>query len=207
MRSEYSKLNLPLSEYRACITEEIEGASNSMELSDFERRLLETELYFPEESPRRAAKPKTEELEERVRELEAKIERATSGTPHRNHVMIANEEAVRVFARRQAEEAQLPEAFRSPAPKPKGLIPSESSKESRMIERSRLRDLYLAPPAEKIKILDVCWAAKQRYREWTRWIGGELKDGTTADRAFRAVLGSGQRPEVYRLEPRPKNWK
>lgn len=60
---------------------------------------------------------------------------------------------------------------------------------------------------EKIMILDICWAAKQRYREWTRWIGGDLKPTSKAAMAFRAVLTSGMRPEQYRPEPRPKGWK
>jgi hypothetical protein len=60
---------------------------------------------------------------------------------------------------------------------------------------------------EKIMILDICWAAKQRYREWTRWIGGDLKPTSKAAMAFRAVLTSGMRPEQYRTEPRPKGWK
>jgi hypothetical protein len=89
----------------------------------------------------------------------------------------------------RAEEA-LPEAQdqRRPAPK-------------------ELRDSYLAAFPEKIMILDICWAAKQRYREWTRWISGDLKDGSKPDRAFRAVLTSGKRPEQYRTELRPKGWK
>lgn len=56
-------------------------------------------------------------------------------------------------------------------------------------------------------ILDICWAAKQHYREWTRWIGGQLKNGSKPDRAFRSVLTSGKRPEEYRPEHRTKNWK
>jgi hypothetical protein len=59
----------------------------------------------------------------------------------------------------------------------------------------------------EVMILDVCWAAKQRYREWMRWIGGTLKDGSKPDRCFRAILVSGKRPQEYRKEPRPKNWK
>jgi hypothetical protein len=84
---------------------------------------------------------------------------------------------------------------------------SDKTDESRKAERSALRDQYFASFPEKIMILDVCWVAKQRYREWTRWIGGELKDRSKPDRAFRAVLTSGKRPEDYRPEPRPKRWK
>jgi hypothetical protein len=74
-------------------------------------------------------------------------------------------------------------------------------------EREQLRDSYLNGFAEKVYILDVCWAVKQRYREWTRWIGGYLKDELKPARAFRAILASGKRPEEYRPEPRPKGWK
>jgi len=58
-----------------------------------------------------------------------------------------------------------------------------------------------------VVILDICWGAKQRYREWVRWISGEVKDGSKPDRCFRAVLSGGKRPEEYRSELRPKGWK
>lgn len=70
-----------------------------------------------------------------------------------------------------------------------------------------LWDFYLASFKEKIMVLDICWAARQRYREWMRWIHGQLKPGCKPDRAFRAVLTSGKRPQEYRSEPRPKGWK
>src|ERR1022692_426436 len=81
------------------------------------------------------------------------------------------------------------------------------SRELLKAERERLRDSYLNGFVEKVYILDVCWAVKQRYREWTRWIGGYLKDKSKPARAFRAILESGKRPEEYRPEPRPKGWK
>lgn len=74
-------------------------------------------------------------------------------------------------------------------------------------DRKGLRDSYFAQFPEKIKIRDVCWAAKQHYREWTRWLAGELKDTSTAARAFHAILTSGKRPEEYRKEVRPPKWK
>jgi hypothetical protein len=67
--------------------------------------------------------------------------------------------------------------------------------------------VYLALFAEKIVGLDMCWAAKQRYREWKRWIGGELQSGSKPDRTFRAILNGKKRPEEYRTDPRPKGWK
>ena len=86
-------------------------------------------------------------------------------------------------------------------------IPYLSIKPKQDISPTKLRDEYLASFGEKVIILDICWAAKQRYREWTRWIGGHLKSGSKPDMAFRAVLTSGRRPEEYRTEPRPKSWK
>lgn len=74
-------------------------------------------------------------------------------------------------------------------------------------ERKKLRDNYLTEFQEKIYFRDICWAAKQHYREWTRWLTGELKDGSKPDRAFRAVLLSHKRPEIYRPEERPKSFK
>jgi hypothetical protein len=47
-RHEFSKLDIPERRYREIIREEIESASNSMELYDVQRRLLETEFFFPE---------------------------------------------------------------------------------------------------------------------------------------------------------------
>ena len=70
-----------------------------------------------------------------------------------------------------------------------------------------LRDLYIANFSnEKIKILDMCWAAGQHYREWKRWFAGELKAGSTPDLAFRKLLLSGIRPSEYKSKPRPKRW-
>lgn len=71
--------------------------------------------------------------------------------------------------------------------------------------RVSLRDSYLASFPE-VKILDICWAAEQRYREWKRWLKHELKDGSTPDRAFREVLTSGKRPTELRDKPRPSGW-
>ncbi|MGD0499332.1 MAG: hypothetical protein ABSC23_12945 [Bryobacteraceae bacterium] len=78
----------------------------------------------------------------------------------------------------------------------------------RKAERKAFADAYFFNSGEKIVVLDMCWAARQRYREWMRWLGGTLKDDTKPDRAFRAVLTSGKRPEEYRPgESRPKGWK
>jgi hypothetical protein len=75
-----------------------------------------------------------------------------------------------------------------------------------LTDRQALRDSYRAtfPDAG---IMDICWAAKQHYREWARWLKGELKDGSKPDRAFRHVLLSGKAPSELRRETRPKNWK
>jgi hypothetical protein len=86
---------------------------------------------------------------------------------------------------------------------PRMLTPSGTKTEPKA-----LRDYYFASFPEKVMVLDVCLAAKQHYREWVRWIGGQLKDGSKPDRAFRAVLNSKLRPEQYRTDStRPKGWK
>ena len=75
--------------------------------------------------------------------------------------------------------------------------------------RAQLRETYFAGfPGEKIKVLDVCWAAEQHYREWKRWLqnSSTIKNGSTADLAFRKILTSGKRPIEYRPIARPNNW-
>jgi hypothetical protein len=73
------------------------------------------------------------------------------------------------------------------------------------VSRKTLKETYLARFPET-KILDICWAARQRYREWKRWLKNELKDDSTPDRAFRAVLTSGKKPAELRDESRPFGW-
>lgn len=86
--------------------------------------------------------------------------------------------------------------------------PAPSDPAATKTERKALSDAYFDGFPEKVLVLDMCWAAKQRYREWMRWLGGTLKAGSKPDRAFRAVLTSGKRPKEYRLgEARPKGWK
>jgi hypothetical protein len=74
--------------------------------------------------------------------------------------------------------------------------------------RKDLRLSYLAQfPNEKIKVLDICWAAGQRYSEWKRWLRNAVKDGSTPDIAFRGILSSDKRPREYKKQPRPDGWK
>lgn len=77
---------------------------------------------------------------------------------------------------------------------------------ARPMERKNLFDEYRSRFPEP-GILDICWAAHQHYREWARWLKGELKDGSKPDRLFRQVLTSGKDVRKLRREPRPKNWK
>jgi hypothetical protein len=78
---------------------------------------------------------------------------------------------------------------------------------SEKLDPMALRDSYFASfPDEKIAILDVCWAADQHYREWKRWMAGEVKDGSKADRAFRRILTSRKRPQDFKATPRPPKW-
>jgi len=78
-----------------------------------------------------------------------------------------------------------------------------------MDERAALRDRYLASFPENIMILDVCWAAGQRYSVWKRWLRGPMvvKEGCAPDVAFRDILLSGKPPSEYRKQRRPKGWK
>jgi hypothetical protein len=108
----------------------------------------------------------------------------------------------------------------SSIPRPIKLIPDESPlpapevtpeiaqpATNTRLDPKALRDSYLANfPEEKIKIRDLCWAAGQHYREWKRWLAGEMKDGSTADLAFRRVLTSGKRPDELAKKPRPHGW-
>jgi hypothetical protein len=73
-------------------------------------------------------------------------------------------------------------------------------------ERIALRDSYRASFPDS-GILDICFAARQHYREWTRWLKGELKNGSKPDRQFCSVLNSGRDAKGLRKEIRPKNWK
>jgi hypothetical protein len=75
-------------------------------------------------------------------------------------------------------------------------------------DRKAFSDAYLAA-FPTVKILDVCWAAGQRYSEWKRWLRHDrkAKDGSAPDRAFRAILTSGKAPSEYRKQPLPRGWK
>ena len=75
------------------------------------------------------------------------------------------------------------------------------------LDPKALCDSYFANfPDEKIKIRDLCWATGQHYREWKRWLAGELKDGSTPDLAFHRILSSGKRPLEFNKRPLPKGW-
>jgi hypothetical protein len=98
--------------------------------------------------------------------------------------------------------ARRPETIENGAAKAAPSKPASS-------DRKALRDSYLANfPDERIKIVDMCWAAGQHKREWKRWLKGDVKvkDGGTADLAFRRFLASGKRPEEYNTKPRPPGW-
>src|ERR1035438_8269143 len=83
---------------------------------------------------------------------------------------------------------------------------SASTTEQKPSERKAILDAYRAACSRR-GIMDICWAAEQHYREWTRWLKGELKDGSKPDRAFRHVLTSNRDAREIRKVTRPKNWK
>ena len=84
--------------------------------------------------------------------------------------------------------------------------PSSTANATQPRDRKALVAAYRAAFPEA-GIMDICWAAKQHYREWTRWLNGQLKDGSRPDRAFRLILCSGKNAKQLRREPRPKGWK
>ena len=53
LQREYSKLGLTLSEFQECMRDEIESATNSLELSKAERQLVQLEFSIPSENKRR----------------------------------------------------------------------------------------------------------------------------------------------------------
>jgi hypothetical protein len=92
-----------------------------------------------------------------------------------------------------------------------GSAPSEEIKPTESNtspSRTELANSYLAT-YPGVRKLDICWAAGQRYTEWKRWLRGAdvLKDGSSPDQAFRALLRSGKSPSEYKTRPRPKGWK
>ena len=84
-------------------------------------------------------------------------------------------------------------------------VPTEAAAEAPQNDREALRDLYLAAFPDA-KIRDICWAAQQHYREWRRWLKGEIREGLKPDRAFRRILNSGKSPEDLVRKPRPPKW-
>lgn len=115
---------------------------------------------------------------------------------------IVQEHMERTLVRVQAERAKR--AALKAASQPPTQTISEAAKP---LSRSELVNSYLSNfPDEKIKILDICWAAGQHYREWKRWIKNQWRDGSTADLAFRKILTSGKRPLEFNKKPRPPKW-
>jgi hypothetical protein len=95
-------------------------------------------------------------------------------------------------------------------PEPKTTQSQNSAQDTPPIpeDRTVLRDRYFGSFREKIKILDICWAANEHYREWKRWLQKDspIKNGSKPDLAFRAILKSGKRPIEYRSIERPPKW-
>jgi hypothetical protein len=89
---------------------------------------------------------------------------------------------------------------------PKTLTAVKELRKDQLLSRKQLRDSYLKKFPDT-KILDICWAAGQRYSEWKRWLRNAVKDGSAPDRAFRALVESAKPPSEYRRENRPRGWK
>lgn len=104
------------------------------------------------------------------------------------------------FLKMKAQMAEAPTVQEPPA-----LPALEIATSPQPSDRKALLDSYRAAFPD-VKIADIIWAAQQTRREWTRWIGGEAKDGLKPDRSFRHVLISGKRPEEIRGMPRPTKY-
>lgn len=75
-------------------------------------------------------------------------------------------------------------------------------------DRQRLRASYFETfPPKSFKVIDVCWAANQRYSELKRWMHGKIREDSTPDRAFKRIFRSKKPPAEYRLQPRPPRWR
>jgi hypothetical protein len=89
-------------------------------------------------------------------------------------------------------------------------LPEKSSQPTALIkekqDRQQLKKSYLEA-FRPVMLLDICWAARQHYSEWKRWLRYAVKDDSAPDRAFRSILTSGKSPSEYRKEPRPDGWK
>jgi hypothetical protein len=85
-------------------------------------------------------------------------------------------------------------------PPPKQSIANEEMG-TQPLTRRELAVAYRAQfPGAKLR--DIAWAVHQTYREWTRWLSGEAKDGLKADREFRRILTSGKPPSALRAGSR-----
>jgi hypothetical protein len=85
-------------------------------------------------------------------------------------------------------------------------LKSVAQDSTELIDRQSLLDSYQSafPDAG---IMDICFAARQHYHEWHKWLHGKLKDGCKADRSFRHLLLSGKSPRHVRPEERPKDYR
>jgi hypothetical protein len=156
-------------------------------------------------------------LSERVIErVKTSLERLEDGAPdslimgYHGLVWVEIEKELRATLKEisvQYEQGKAPSQTNAIGNRP--LTESHSTTEptvSLSSKRKQLRDTYWTA-FPNVGIMDICWAAEQHYREWTRWLKGELKDNTKPDRAFSHVLTSGKDARTIRKVIRPKDWK
>jgi hypothetical protein len=70
VRKEFSQIGIAERKYREYINDEIESASNSLQLSEFQRRLLEVEFFFPEEKQKGNTRLRTRQSRARMPKAE-----------------------------------------------------------------------------------------------------------------------------------------
>lgn len=133
--------------------------------------------------------------------------RSRSQTASENFALCRVVGAIKHFPSAQAllnrDQSLLSELERSISEHADGVKQTASVSRSRA--RKQLWHVY-STQFPDVKKLDVCWAAKQYYREWKRWVNGESPDGHTPDRSFRSILTSGLHASVFRPQLRPRGW-
>jgi hypothetical protein len=178
LSQEYGALNLGFHKFRECLDEEIEGATNSLELSALERQLLEKEFFFPpaEELPEPLPQPISESARAFKQVVYEKKLEFWRGTP--------------ISANRSAESPPSP-----PTISPEVEVSGKSSQQDPIAaERTNLLNSFKRKGRSSgLRITDemVAKAAKDTWNERTMvtwWKRNDKRCKPPHDRLIRAVL-------------------